>query len=155
MPRARYGRRHLRVVPPLDAAGGARPAAAGESAAREAGADHAAPGGVPDGTGRTLAARLDLEGLRLTVRGRIAVAVAALVLATPVVWSATAVASSPEPPTEVRAHAVEPGETLWGLAVSVAEPGQDVRDVVRELQDLNRLAGGGLTVGQTLYVPAG
>lgn len=79
----------------------------------------------------------------------------ALVLAAPVVWGATAVASSPAEPVEVRAHAVEPGETLWGLAASVAEPGQDVRDVVRQLQDLNDLTSGGLTVGQTLYVPAG
>ncbi|MBO0607456.1 LysM peptidoglycan-binding domain-containing protein [Myceligenerans salitolerans] len=105
---------------------------------------------------RTLAARLDLDGLRLTARGRFVVAVAALALVAPVAWGATtAVAGAPAEPVEVRAHAVEPGETLWELAASVARPGQDVRDVVRRLQELNDLPTGGLTVGQTLYVPAG
>ncbi|MBL0888521.1 LysM peptidoglycan-binding domain-containing protein [Myceligenerans indicum] len=109
----------------------------------------------PGRGGRTLAARLGLEGLRLTARGRVAVTLVALVLAAPLVWGATAVATSPADPVEVRPHAVEPGDTLWGVAASVAEPGQDVRDVVRELRDLNRLPSGGLMVGQTLYVPVG
>ncbi|GAB3157684.1 hypothetical protein GCM10027059_01210 [Myceligenerans halotolerans] len=143
-----------RGVAPVGAGpGGPGAGAAGPAAAPRRDAD---PAGEPPGSGRrTLAARLGLEGLRLTARGRFAVAVVTLVLAAPVVWGATAVASSPEAPVEVRSHAVEPGETLWGLAASIAEPGQDVRDVVRRLQDLNDLPTGGLTVGQTLYVPAG
>ncbi|RPF22073.1 LysM peptidoglycan-binding domain-containing protein [Myceligenerans xiligouense] len=148
---SRAGRRHLRVVPPLEDAA-AVPAARPASARPD---DRAPAASAPSPGGRSLAARLGLEGLRLTARGRFAVAVVALVVAAPVVWGATAVASSPVDPVEVRAHAVEPGETLWGLAASVAEPGQDVRDVVRELQELNGLPTGGLTVGQTLYVPAG
>lgn len=110
---------------------------------------------MPGRAGRVLAARLGLDGLRLTARGRLAVACAALVLTAPLVWGATAVASSPAEPVEVRAHAVEPGQTLWGLAVSVAKPGQDVREVVRDLRDLNGLSSGGLMVGQTVYLPAG
>ncbi|MBE1876421.1 LysM peptidoglycan-binding domain-containing protein [Myceligenerans pegani] len=179
--RPRAGERHLRVVPPLDETAVARavvPRRGGPDGRGGPGGEPRAdvrpdaPPRDPAGVGspvrpvaeggaarqhgaRTLAARLDLDGLRLTARGRFAVAVVALVLAAPVVWGATAVASSPAEPVEVRAHAVEPGETLWGLAASVAEPGQDVRDVVRQLQDLNDLTSGGLTVGQTLYVPAG
>lgn len=127
-------RRHLYVVPPLDEPLEHRP---------------------PPRPERSLAARLDLEGLRLTARGRVVVAVVSLLLAAPLVWGATAAASSPVPPVPVRAHAVEPGESLWGLAATVAEPGQDVRDVVRELQELNGLPSASLQVGQTLHLPAG
>lgn len=112
---------------------------------------------VPDRTRpapRTLGDRLGLAGLRLTRRGRaVLVLLAMLVVAPMVTWGATAVASAPGEPTEVRVHAVQPGETLWGFAQQVAEPGEDVRQVVGRLQDLNQMSSGALRVGELLLLP--
>ncbi|WP_344105538.1 LysM peptidoglycan-binding domain-containing protein [Myceligenerans crystallogenes] len=139
--------RHLYVVPPPEQAPPrpGRPATARRPVAPRR----------PAAARSSVAARFDLDGLRLTTRGRVVVALAAFALAAPLVWGATAAANPPLPPQELRAHAVAPGESLWALAASVAEPGQDVRDVVRELQDLNGLATASLQVGQTVYLPEG
>lgn len=103
---------------------------------------------------RTIAGRLGLAGLRLTRRGRVALVLLAMLLLAPMVtWGATAVASSPGEPTEVRVHAVQPGETLWGFAQEVAEPGEDVRHAVGRLQELNRMSSGALRVGEMLLLP--
>jgi hypothetical protein len=103
---------------------------------------------------RTLADRLGLAGLRLTRRGRVVLVLLAMLLLAPMVtWGATAVASSPGEPTEVRVHAVQPGETLWGFAQEVAEPGEDVRHAVGRLQELNEMSTGALRVGELLLLP--
>jgi nucleoid-associated protein YgaU len=47
---------------------------------------------------------------------------------------------------------VEPGDTLWSIAASVAD-GEDVRAVVDRIQELNRLEGSALTPGQVLQLP--
>ena len=47
---------------------------------------------------------------------------------------------------------VEPGDTLWSIAESVAE-GDDVRAVVHRIQELNGLEGSGLVPGQVLHLP--
>jgi nucleoid-associated protein YgaU len=47
---------------------------------------------------------------------------------------------------------VEPGDTLWSIAESVAG-GADVRDVVDRIQELNRLDGSSLVPGQVLQLP--
>jgi nucleoid-associated protein YgaU len=47
---------------------------------------------------------------------------------------------------------VEPGDTLWSIAESVAG-GADVRDVVDRIQELNRLEGSSLEPGQVLQLP--
>ncbi len=47
---------------------------------------------------------------------------------------------------------VEPGDTLWSIAESVAG-GADVRDVVDRIQELNRLEGSSLVPGQVLLLP--
>jgi hypothetical protein len=104
--------------------------------------------------GRTLADRLGLAGLRLTRRGRVVLVLLAMLLLAPMVtWGATAVASSPGEPTEVRVHAVQPGETLWGFAQEVARPGEDVRHAVSRLQDLNEMSTGSVRVGELLLLP--
>lgn len=104
--------------------------------------------------GRTLADRLGLAGLRLTRRGRVVLVLLAMLLLAPMVtWGATAVASSPGEPTEVRVHAVQPGETLWGFAQEVARPGEDVRHAVSRLQELNEMSTGTLRVGELLLLP--
>lgn len=103
---------------------------------------------------RTLADRLGLAGLRLTRRGRVVLVLLAMILVAPMAtWGATAVASSPGEPTEVRVHAVQPGETLWGFAREVAEPGEDVRQAVARLQDLNQMSSSTVRVGELLLLP--
>lgn len=97
---------------------------------------------------------LGLDGLRLTRRGRAVVIVLALLVSAPLVGlGGRAVAGEPAAPLEVTVHTVAPGETLWGFARQIVEPGQDIRDVVDHLRDLNELASGALRVGQTIVVP--
>lgn len=91
--------------------------------------------------------------LRLTRRGRavlVLLAVAVLLLAARV---GVAVASGPGEPTEVRVHVVSSGETLWELARGVAAPGEDLRDVVGALVELNGLESSGLDAGQKIVLP--
>ena len=47
---------------------------------------------------------------------------------------------------------VEPGDTLWSLAESVAD-GADVRAVVDRIQELNQLEGTALVPGEVLQLP--
>ena len=47
---------------------------------------------------------------------------------------------------------VQPGDTLWSIAESVAD-GNDVRVVVDGIQELNRLEGSDLVPGQVLQLP--
>ncbi len=47
---------------------------------------------------------------------------------------------------------VEPGESLWQVAESVA-PTADPRDVVADIQSLNNLSSGELQPGQRLAIP--
>ncbi|WP_277212784.1 LysM peptidoglycan-binding domain-containing protein [Isoptericola croceus] len=98
---------------------------------------------------------LGLGGLRLTVRGRrVLVALTVLLLAAPTLaWGARAVADAPDQALEVRLQTVAPGETLWQYAATVAEPGEDLRDVVAALQDLNGMRSAELQVGQVLVLP--
>jgi urease beta subunit len=106
------------------------------------------------GEQRTIADRLGLAGLRLTRRGRVVLVLLAMLLVAPMAtWGATAVASSPGEPTEVRVHAVQPGETLWGFAEEVARPGEDVRHAVARLQELNDMSTGAVRVGELLVLP--
>ncbi len=93
--------------------------------------------------------------LRLTRRGRwVMLLLGAVLAAAPFLLAAGATADGPAAATAVERHVVLPGETLWQIASSVAEPGQDVRDVVLGLVDLNDLPGSGLAAGQTILVPA-
>lgn len=92
--------------------------------------------------------------LRLTRRGRVVIALAAFVLAvTGFVATGPAQAGSPSRGIEVTRHVVERGETLWGLAGTVASPREDLRDVVQEIERLNGLDGAGLRAGDVLLLP--
>lgn len=94
--------------------------------------------------------------LTVTVMVVLAVSVAAAVVLTPVAPSASQgraggpVSTSPAT-TEV---VVTPGETLWGIAEALAAPGEDVRDVIADIREMNGLESSGLVVGQELVVPA-
>ena len=93
--------------------------------------------------------------VRLTQRGRVVVLLAFLAIALVVSISlggwATASREGGAPPA-VRTIEVQPGDTLYGIAGDLAEPGK-VREMVHQIQQLNSLSGGGLQVGQKLALP--
>jgi hypothetical protein len=95
--------------------------------------------------------------LRLTLRGRIVFGLVAALLMSAVLllWGGRAVASSPGTALEVRVHTVAPGETLWQHAKALAGSGEDVRDVVAQLIDLNGLDSANLQAGQRIVLPLG
>ncbi|WP_081844592.1 LysM peptidoglycan-binding domain-containing protein [Cellulomonas sp. URHE0023] len=95
-----------------------------------------------------------LADLSLTGRGRAVLWLLALVIVAMVVLVAgRAVAYGPQAAQQVERHVVQSGETMWQIASGIAEPGEDVRDVVYELVRLNDLPGAGLTAGQVIVIP--
>ena len=95
--------------------------------------------------------------LRLTRRGRLVVlgafvlaALAVLVFALSDAATGTAERGAPVP---VRVVQVEAGDTLWDIA-SRAAPGEDPRDLIDEIEELNALDGS-LRVGTEIAVPVG
>ncbi|RPF27901.1 LysM peptidoglycan-binding domain-containing protein [Georgenia muralis] len=95
--------------------------------------------------------------LRLTALGRRVAAVAALLVALVLalaLGTAAGQAVSSGATAQTVTHTVVPGETLWAVAGSAAGPGQDVRDVVAQIVQLNALATEVLEPGQALLVPA-
>jgi hypothetical protein len=103
--------------------------------------------------GRTTTRRT--PAVRLTRRGRVVFLLAFLTIAAALMVAfgglatATRDGGTPEP---VRIVEVGPGDTLYGIAGGLAEPGQ-VRQMVHHLEQLNSLTGPQLTVGQRLAVP--
>jgi hypothetical protein len=93
--------------------------------------------------------------VRLTRRGRIVLVLAFLAVAATLMTAfgglatATRDGGSPEP---VKIVEVGPGDTLYGIAGRLAEPGQ-VRQMVQHIEQLNSLPGPELNVGQRLAVP--
>ena len=98
------------------------------------------------------------SSVRLTRRGRLTVTLTflGLVLAAMVaVGSTWATASLGAGEPEVaRVVVVQPGDTLYGIAASVAEPGE-VREAVHRIQELNSLPSATIAEGQELAVPRG
>jgi hypothetical protein len=89
--------------------------------------------------------------LRLTSRGRLVVVLLALLIGLVVGFAGgRADAAAPQDTQEVL---VESGDTLWELAGRVATPGEDLRDVVIEIQRLNGLRTSDLAAGQVLLLP--
>jgi len=103
--------------------------------------------------GRTERAQHDEAPLRLTRRGRVVLVLLAALVLVLAARVGVAVASGPGEPVEVRVHVVSSGETLWGLAQGVAAPGEDLRDVVSRLVELNGLSSSGVQAGQKLLLP--
>ncbi|WP_353706723.1 LysM peptidoglycan-binding domain-containing protein [Cellulosimicrobium sp. ES-005] len=98
--------------------------------------------------------RAEERPLRLTRRGRVVLVLLAAVVLLLAARVGVAVASGPGEPVEVRVHVVSSGETLWELAQGVAAPGEDLRDVVSGLAELNGLSSSGLQAGQKILLPA-
>jgi hypothetical protein len=92
--------------------------------------------------------------LHLTARGRWVVRSLALVVAgAALLTGGRAVAEGPGAPVAVDTYTVGAGETLWSIAGAFAAPGEDVREVVDELTELNGMAGSSLTAGEQILVP--
>ena len=107
-------------------------------------ADHAAA----EGTGSR-------PVVRLTRRGRLVI----LVLSLAAAFGAFTVLSDPAVSTAEQHHPavdkviVEPGQSLWDIATAIA-PGEDPRDVISEIVDLNALeSSGAIQAGQPLFIP--
>lgn len=110
---------------------------------------------LPFGTQRRATGRASDAPLRLTRRGRVTVFVLALGLGLAgMLGNQVANAGTAAPGVPVETHTVQSGETLWDIAVTLAGPGEDVRDVVDHLVALNDLPGAGLAAGQQILLPA-
>ena len=95
-----------------------------------------------------------LSDLELTRRGRWVLWSTAIIVATGVaVMGGGALASAPEPPLAVVPHTVTEGEHLWGLAEGIALPGEDLRDVVELIIDVNGRASATLWAGEQIMLP--
>ena len=95
-----------------------------------------------------------LSDLELTRRGRWVLWSTALAVATGMaVMGGGALASTPELPREVVPHTVVEGENLWGLAESIALPGEDLRDVVDLIVEVNGRASASLWAGEQILLP--
>lgn len=91
------------------------------------------------------------EALRLLVLRLLvlALAVAAVFLLL------VSVGAAEPPPAPTQSYVVQDGDTLWSVAGTVADPGQDLRPVVGTISDLNHLDGDGIVPGQALLIPTG
>lgn len=101
--------------------------------------------------------RPDATRLRLTRRGRlvvVALVLAVLLVGLTAFGSRSAASGEPGTTAPTRTVQVRSGDTLWGIAAEVAEPGQ-AREMVHRIEKLNALPGPGLTVGQQIAVPVG
>ncbi len=99
--------------------------------------------------------------LRLTMRGRIVVAVAAALLVSLLSLLATGAAQATgraEPPRVADRNltqvVVRPGQSLWSVAES-ADPDADPQSVVQQIIELNGLSSDVIQAGQQLWVPRG
>lgn len=95
-----------------------------------------------------------LRDLRLTRRGWWVLSLLAVALVVVgVVVGDRAFASAPAEAVSVTEHYVAQGETLWKIARTVALPGEDTRDVVDMLVELNGRSSASLQVGEQLLLP--
>ncbi|MBU2694690.1 hypothetical protein CCO04_06305 [Pimelobacter sp. 30-1] len=95
----------------------------------------------------------------MTRRGRLVVFLFALTaVVAAAIWLAAGSAASRDAapaPAEVDVITVAPGDTLWDIASdAAATTGDDVRDMMQRIEQLNALDGGTVYVGQDLRVPA-
>jgi nucleoid-associated protein YgaU len=110
----------------------------------------------PESAGRRPAGRPRSTRVRLTRRARrLAVALAlcgGVVLGSLLNSLVSGAAGDGLHLAGVSSVVVEPGDTLWSIAESVAD-GADVRVVVARIQELNEFEGSALVPGQVLQLP--
>lgn len=118
---------------------------------------HCGPAHVEPPLHGAVSAGLDYASaeIRLTRRGRLVMLMAVLspVFGMLMLLGAPAASTDQTRHPVGRSVVVEPGDTLWNIAASVA-PDEDPRDVISQIVDLNSLTDeGSIRVGQPLYVP--
>ena len=91
----------------------------------------------------------------LAINGVFAVVIALVIIVTLVVTGGDAAADSPVPVGEpsidaIEVYIVQPGDTLWGIAVERAQPGDDVHSLVNVLSESAGSAS--LEVGQRIVI---
>ena len=96
--------------------------------------------------------------LRLTARGRRLVAMLVLLpallgLGALAAQPALAAAAGPAATQVVETVTVQPGQSLWQIAESIADE-RDVRDLITEITVLNGLEGASVEPGMQLVLPA-
>ncbi|MDQ0850926.1 hypothetical protein QFZ65_002864 [Arthrobacter sp. B3I9] len=126
------------------------------------------PGGSTSGTAPGKGApaargsRAKQAPLRLTRRGRLVFFIGPLILLAALLLSLSGFLNAPAKASESASElsvtptvtvTVQPGESLWAIAGTVA-PERDPRDVVAEMVQLNNLDAARVRPGQTLFVPA-
>jgi hypothetical protein len=101
-----------------------------------------------------------VRSVHLTHRGRLVLIIALMLVGFMVVSlgraATDAVAADPAAPQSGVATTewvVQPGETLWAIAESVA-PDADPRDTIARIVSLNDLPESSVQAGQTLRIPA-
>jgi len=97
--------------------------------------------------------------IRLSARGRLVRGVLLLLTSlalavTGGAWVGSVASEAGTYSGAVERVSVGAGDTLWGIAATAADEGQDVRDVVDDIMRLNGLGSGELVVGQQIVVPA-
>ena len=112
---------------------------------------------IPDGVAAHAPRTARSAAVRLTRRGRTVVLLVSLGLALAaftLIGPRSAATGEGGTPVQTRTVQVTPGDTLWGIASTVAAPGH-VRDMVHQIEELNAMSGPSVTVGQRIAVPVG
>jgi hypothetical protein len=94
--------------------------------------------------------------LHLTRRGRVVVLLLGLaILLGGTLMATRASAEGPTSAPQVERYVVAPGDTLWQIAAGVARPGEDLRDTVHRIQQLNDMSSASLIAGEEILLPLG
>lgn len=92
--------------------------------------------------------------MRLTARGRRVGGLIALLVVGVFLLAGRAAAADDSGPLQVELYTVASGDTLWQIASRVTTHGEDVRDVVLRLEELNRMSSVDLRAGEQILIPA-
>jgi len=92
--------------------------------------------------------------MQLTARGRRVAALIVLLVVGVVLLAGRAAAADDSGPLEVQSYTVATGDTLWEIASRVTTPGEDIRDVVLRLEELNRMSSVDLRAGEQILIPS-
>ena len=91
--------------------------------------------------------------LRLTSRGRRVLVLLAVLVLVSLVLAGRAMATSVADPAEVQTYTVSSGDTLWSIAAGITGSNEDVRDIVIDLKNMNRMASADLRAGEQILLP--